>query len=313
LDPSANLYVLNSEGGPSSTGAVTVYGPLKNISGTVDQTPFATFGTSNAALQAPYGIAFDSRGNIYAANLIGGASGAGSVTIYPAGHRGNAAPLVTITGDHTGLGEPLGIAVDATGKIYVANLIGGADATGSVTVYSPGSAGDAPPLVTIAGANTKLNSPAGITLDSAGNIYVKAFASYADSTSFGSVLVYPPVRNSRGLLNEAPMAGISGPDTGLHYSWPEGLAFDSKGNLYAVNFNYPNQSTITVYPLASGSGILDKAPIATIAGPDTQLVNPTGVALDKKGNIYVANEGIGTSVLGFVSAFAPREQHRYFG
>jgi hypothetical protein len=42
-------------------------------------------------------------------------------------------------------------------------------------------------------------------------------------------------------------------------------------------------------------------------------VNPTGIASDKKGNIYVANEGIGTSVLGFVSAFAPREQHRYFG
>ena len=40
----------------------------------------------------------------------------------------------------------------------------------------------------------------------------------------------------------------------------------------------------------TSTGILNEAPIATLAGSKTLLDNPTGIALDSQGNMYVANE-----------------------
>ncbi len=48
----------------------------------------------------------------------------------------------------------------------------------------------------------------------------------------------------------------------------------------------PAISVVTIYPLDSNG---DVTPSATIAGPDTDLNAPVGVAVDSGGNIYVAN------------------------
>ncbi len=60
-------------------------------------------------------------------------------------------------------------------------------------------------------------------------------------------------------------------------SSPIGLAFDSKGNLYAANFG---DSTIEKFN-SSGVGTL----FASGAG----LVGPAGLAFDGSGNLYAAN------------------------
>ena len=80
--------------------------------------------------------------------------------IFPAGSEGNVTPSATISGPDTLLDSPLAIAVDITGKMYVANQ-GNGDPTdlGSVTVYSPGSNGDAKPIAVIAGSDTQLLCP----------------------------------------------------------------------------------------------------------------------------------------------------------
>ncbi len=85
--------------------------------------------------------------------------------IFPAGSEGNVTPSATISGPDTLLDSPLAIAVDITGKMYVANR-GNGDPTdlGSVTVYSPGSNGDAKPIAVIAGSHTQLLEPVGIAL-----------------------------------------------------------------------------------------------------------------------------------------------------
>jgi len=63
--------------------------------------------------------------------------------------------VATIAGGNTGLQEPIGIALDGAGKIYVTNVV-----SNSITVYAAGASGNATPTATI---NTELNGPTAIT------------------------------------------------------------------------------------------------------------------------------------------------------
>jgi hypothetical protein len=121
----------------------------------------------------------------------------------------NQAPLATIAGQNTGLNIPTGIAVDASGNIYVANP-GNAAGGGSVTVYAANPSGtlNEAPLATISGGSTGVASPKGVAVAADGKIYVaNAFFNPP------SVTVY--AANPSGTVNEAPIATITGNATGL--------------------------------------------------------------------------------------------------
>ena len=271
LDSSRNIYAVDD-----GTNSVTIYPALGTSTGLINQAPGAAISTTmTTGLESPTGIALDSSGNIYVADVgIGGSTVfPPSVFVYPAGSNGNAAPTATISGSNTGLESPAGIALDSSGNIYVAD--GDAD---SVFVYPAGSTGNVSPTATIGGSNTGLVGPEGIALDSSGNIYV------ADDLAI-CVFVFPALGSSTGLLNEAPTATISGSNTGLQA--PEGIALDSSGNIYLAD---DLALSVFVYPaLGSGTGLLDEAPTATISGSKTGLQAPDGIALDSSGNIYVAD------------------------
>jgi 6-phosphogluconolactonase (cycloisomerase 2 family) len=253
------------------------------VSGTVAEAPFATI-TDNGTnvLFGISGIALDASGKIYVAN-----DATDSILTFAANPSGNVneAPLATITGSNTGL-DPAGIALDTGGKIYVANPAGG-NGAGSITVYAANPTGtlNESPLATITGPNTNLDDPRGITVDSAGKIYVAG----NDQFAFGGIItVY--AANPTGTLDETPLATITGPSspttpnsTGL--SAPVAVAVDASGKIYVAN---NSDSSVTVYA-ANPSGTLDEAPLATIAGSNTGLDNPTGIALDASGKIYVVN------------------------
>ncbi|HVR46469.1 MAG TPA: hypothetical protein VMT95_07540 [Candidatus Binatia bacterium] len=243
VDAGYNVSVVNTNGGPSSTGSVTVYksGAYGNVA------PTRTIGGSNTGLFYPFGIALDSSKNAYVANYNGQ-----SVTVYAASAKGNVAPIRTISGPNTGLFYPEGIVLSGTGKTYVANSSGA-----SVTVYPAGANGNVTPVQTISGSNTGLNQPQGIALGNS-KIYVANFA--------GSVTVYRLGANG----NAAPVQTISGSNTGLNE--PFGVAV--KGSvLYVAN---ESNNTITVYS-ATGSG--NVAPIRTISGSNTGLNGPAGILL----------------------------------
>jgi hypothetical protein len=123
-----------------------------------------------------------------------------SVAVYAAPVRGASteAPLGTISGSQTGFngsGSPLGIALDASGRIYVTD-----DATSgfdSVIVFGADPVGtlDEAPLATITGSNTGLSSPYDVAVDGSGKIYVA-------NANGNSVTVY--AANPSGTMNEAP-------------------------------------------------------------------------------------------------------------
>ncbi|HYB92336.1 MAG TPA: hypothetical protein VEC38_14965 [Candidatus Binataceae bacterium] len=298
LDASGQIYVLNSMFG--SWASITVYPPLGTSTGVVNEAPIATIA---GGFDLPAGIAVDSLGNIYVANETGGpfvpgTEDAGQITVYPPGSNGDTAPIATISGAATGLAQPLAIALDSSGNIYVANYhtantSGNLEYDSSITVYQAGSNGDARPMAIITGSHTLLpDFPQGIVLDSSGNLYVTG----------GSVNVYPAGSNG----NVPPAAIIKGPDTGL--DGPYGIALDASGSLYVANADGGTNhlGSITIYA-AGSSG--DAAPLVTITSSSTGLDGASGIAVDSSGNIYVANQLAGGSVTiyspGSYAAAAP--------
>ncbi len=161
FDGSDNLYVANFRGGPFP-GVGTILEFAAAADGNV--APIVTIGGPHTGLSLPNALTLDGMGNIYVANFERGPCGpSGSVTVYAQGASGDIAPIFSIGGDKTGLNGPLGIALDSSGKIYVANQ------QNSVTVYAAGAHGNVAPIQKI---DTPGFSPYGIALDSSGNIYV---------------------------------------------------------------------------------------------------------------------------------------------
>ncbi|MGB0061537.1 NHL repeat-containing protein [Candidatus Binatus sp.] len=331
LDSSRNIYVASFSGG------VTVYSPVGNSTGILNEVPIADITGSNTGQDGPNGIALDSSGNIYVADgdadsvlvypagsngnvppiatinasVLTGVSvtsgialdSAGniylsergnpyypygpppSVLVYPAGSNGNAAPIATISGRKTGLKNPVGIAVDSLGKIYVADAR-------KVLVYPAGSNGDAAPFAVIGLSKTGKQGADGIAVDSSGNIYV---AEPGNALTGGPILpkvyVYAALTSRRRRPNEHPIATITGSNSGLISI--NGIAVDSSANIYVAQW-YPVAS-VFVYPaVGSSTGRLDESPIATISGTDTDLGFPLAIALDSSGNIYVVDiDGFG--------------------
>lgn len=103
-------------------------------------------------------------------------------------------------------------------------------------------------------------SPGGVTLDSAGNVYVTSEGMY------GRVVKLTAGSDATTVL----------PFNGLYQ--PQGLAVDGAGTVYVADFNN------RVLSMAAGSN--DQKPL-----PFTGLNYPEGVAVDSQGGVYVADRG----------------------
>jgi 6-phosphogluconolactonase (cycloisomerase 2 family) len=185
----------------------------------------------------------------------------------------NVAPLATISGSNTGLSNPLGMALDSSGQIYIANCNGNGI---SVFAANPSGTLNEAPVATIAGSNTTLNCPSGVGLDSSGKVYV------ANGNGDNAITVY--AASPSGTMNEAPLATITGSNTGLNN--PGGIEFDSAGHVYT------GSSAPSIQMFAAGpSGTLNETPLATITGSNTGLNVVYGTAVDSSGKIYASNYG----------------------
>jgi uncharacterized protein (TIGR03437 family) len=180
----------------------------------------------------------------------------------------------------SGLLLSLALTTGAFAQQYVSSTIAG-------TVGSSGYTGDGGP----ANAATMTN-PSTVALDSQGNYY------FVDSRNY----VVREVVASTGIINTVAgngtrgFSGDGGPATSAQLSTVEGLAVDSSGNIYISDTGNARVR------LVNTSGI-----ISTYAGSGTRgysgdygpavnanLTLPAGIALDLKGNLYIADYGDAT-------------------
>jgi len=204
----------------------------------------------------------------------GGAMVSTLAGIAKAGHANGAAATAQFN-------FPSGLAVDKNESVYVADQNNNrvrvvfnklvADVAGS------GSAGykDGP------SATAQFFDPMDVAVDSKGNVYV------ADQLNDRIRLI------SGGKVSTLAGSGLPGHQNGAAasamFSSPTGIAVDSKGDVYVADQNNDRIRLISggkVSTLAgSGTEGIKDGPAAT-----AQFADPAGIAVDSKGNVYVADQ-----------------------
>lgn len=179
FDSSGNLYIADSRN--HAIRKITGGGTLSTFSGTGTISGYSGDGggAGAAILNNPTALAFDAAGNMFFADTDNGVirkitPGGGTITTVAGngsnGYSGDGGPATSATLNH-----PRGVAVDAAGRIYIAdtlnNRIRVVTTDGKIYTVAGtggiGKQGDGGPAL-----RAGLNFPTALALDSSGNLYV---------------------------------------------------------------------------------------------------------------------------------------------
>jgi len=282
VDGSGNVYV--ADAGNNRIRKISPAGVVTTLAGS--GTPgFADDTGSLASFNDPRGVALDANGNVYVADRanhrIRKISPAGAVTTLAGS---GIATYTAGNGITASFAYPEGITVDATGYIYVADLnnnrIRKISPTGVVTTFAGSGT---PSDVNGTGTAASFDGPKGVTVDAVGNLYVVGQL----NNRIRKISPAAVVTNFAGSGNPAFADGI-----GLAASFynPYGLAVDGTGNIYvadAGNNRIRKINAIGAVTTLAGSGT---ATYADGTGMAVSFNEPTGVAVDGTGNVYVADK-----------------------
>jgi sugar lactone lactonase YvrE len=188
------------------------------------------------------------------------------------------------TGSAASFNFPGGIALAASGDLFVGdrlnNTIRKVTTAGVVSLYS-GS--------TIGGTNGDISVatyyyPNSIAFDNSGNMYVSETAGnrIRKITSAGIVST---------LAGDGTSGLLDGNGTSAQFGFPVGIALDGGGNVYVAEFN-----NCTVRKITPGGDVTTLAGTGTPGyadgtGTAAQFGNPSGIAIDTQGNLYVTELG----------------------
>jgi trimeric autotransporter adhesin len=292
IDASGNIYIIGNyrvRKVTASTGTIaTVAG--HGIDGLSGAGGLAT----SAGFNSPRGVVLDASENIYFSlgGLIAKVTASTGIINSIAGNGNITSVIDGVPATTTGLNGPVGVALDASGNIYIAdqhnNRIRKVTAsTGIITTIAgngtQGYSGDGG-----AATSAKLFYPYYVALDASGNIYF---------SDFGNIRIRK-ITASTGIITTVAGNGTPGNSgdgsaaTSAQLSNPMGVAVDASGNIYfADSYNH------RIRKVTASTGI-----ITTVAGIGTmgstgdgglailaELSFPTDLELDASGNIYIAD------------------------
>jgi sugar lactone lactonase YvrE len=305
VDSSGNVYVADS--GNQNIRKVTAGGSVTTLAGTVGVAG-SLDGTANGALfNAPQGIAVDLSGNVYVSDTnnctIRKITAAGVVTTL-AGAAGQVG-AADGSGSAARFNYPIGIATDAAGDIYVADLDNSAirEVTpgGSVSTIagSLGMSGTADGQ----GGSARFNHPSAVALDAAGNVYVI-------DTSSQTVREIAVGGNVTTLAGMPEIGGrADGTGTAASFFYPSGIASTGSGALYIADTgNQSIRAMASPGVVTTLAGSAGQKGSADGTGSQATFAYPYGVASNGSSGLYIADSGNNTirvaAAAGAVTTFA---------
>ncbi len=254
VDSSGSIYVADWYN--HRIRKVTVDGLVRTIAGNGTAGYSGDGGDAKQAqLNYPFAVAVDSSGNVYISDqgnnrvrrvgtdgVIRTVAGNGTSTFSGDGGQATNASLST----------PAGIAVDASGNLYIADY-------NNTRVRKVSSGG----IITTIANNLV---PVGVAVDGSGNVY-------ASDTYYGRI-----VRITSGNVT----------DWSLYQTNPYGLAVDSAGNVYVAEMGANRIRKIT--PQKQDTQYFPSPTVAeTWTTSTTAISSPFGVAVDSSGSLYIAD------------------------
>ena len=193
------------------------------------------------------------------------------------------------SGDGTGsaarFSTPFGVAVDSAGNVFVADwanhTIRKVTSAGEVTTLA-GSAGSAG---TNDGTGTaaRFNNPTGVAVDSTGNVFVADSRNYTirKVTAAGVVTT---------LAGRAMVSGSAdGTGTSARFTRPTGVAVDSAGNVFVADLYHMIRKVTAAGVVTTLAGRAMVSGTNDGMGSSALFNQPTGVAVDSAGNLFVAD------------------------
>jgi len=189
---------------------------------------------------------------------------------------------------------PEGVAVDASGNIFIADtsnnrirkvstngiittIAGNGATSGTIGVYS----GDGGPA-TSAG----LNSPTGVAVDALGNLFIADAANLRIRKVSSDGIITTVAGNGT-----EPYSGDGGPATNAGLSYPSGVAVDASSNLYIADYGNARIRKVSIngfITTVAGNGAFGYSGDGGAAA-SASLYGPYHVAVDAYGNLFIAD------------------------
>jgi uncharacterized protein (TIGR03437 family) len=293
-DASGNIFIADVAGG--RIRKVTPDGIITTVAGN-GTCCFSGDGgpATGAAIPDPTAVALDSQGDLFIASIanyqrIRKVSPDGTITTIAGG--GNDTIANGIPGTDASLAYPLGLAVDTVGNVFIADLtrVRKVSPSGIITTVAGngmyGSAGDGGPATA-----AQFDRATGVAVDSGGNLFI------ADNFVIRKVSTDGIITTVAG-NGSCCFSGDGGPATQAQFTLPWDVALDATGNLFVADpatHRIRKISPDGIITTAVGNGAScsypNGCPQPGDGGPATaaELFNPAGVAVDKSGNLLIAD------------------------
>ena len=272
VDDEGNVYIADSKN--NRVRKVSTGGRITTFAGTGKRGSSGDGGRATSArLNDPQAVAVDAEGNVYIAEQLGQrvrkVTPGGIITTFAG------------TGDPTSSGDggpassasvfyPMGVAVDGRGGVYITGPHG-------IRKVSGGT------ITTIVPSTQKL-APQGVAVDRKGNVYVADWYDAVRKVTPGGKITTFAGGGTSGL-------GDGGPATSAKLGSVFGVAVDKQGTVYISDPGHNRVrrvgpgGTITTFAGTGVPGSSGDGGRATSAW----LTFPMGLAVDGKGNVYIAD------------------------